>query len=93
MTNEELVMSEAYDVLSYAEGPLTTAQLQKRLTHKVSQSELESMLHRTVYEQAGVAKGYTPGSFIQVDGRWSIKQLGISKDKPLTTKEFIARII
>ena len=93
MTNEELVMSEAYDILSFAEGPLTTAQLQKRLSHKVSQSELESMLHRTVYEQAGVAKGYTPGSFIQVDGKWSVKQLGISTDKEFSVKDFVGRII
>ena len=93
MANESLVMSEAYDILSYAEGPLTTAQLQKRHSHKVSQSELESMLHRTVYEQAGVAKGYTPGSFVQVDGKWSVKQLGIDKSKPFTVKEFVARII
>jgi len=93
MANEQLVMSEAYDILSMAEGPLSTAQLQKRLSHKVSQSELESMLHRTVYEQSGVAKGYTPGSFIKVDGKWSVKQLGIDKSKPFSTQDFVARII
>ncbi len=93
MTNEQLVMSEAYDILSMAEGPLTTAQLQKRLSHKVTQSELESMLHRTVYEQAGVAKGYTPGSFIKVDGKWSVKQLGIDKDTKFSPTGFISAII
>ena len=93
MTNEQLVMSEAYDILSMAEGPLTTAQLQKRLSHKVTQSELESMLHRTVYEQAGVAKGYTPGSFIKVDGKWSVKQLSIDKDTKFSPTGFISAII
>ncbi len=92
MTNEELIMSEAYDILSFAEGPLTTAQLQKRLTHKVSQSELESMLHRTVYEQAGISKGYVPGSFTQVGGKWSVKQLGMDKGTDVV-QSFITKII
>ena len=93
MSKEQLVMSEAYDILSGVEGPLTTAQLQKRLSHKVSQSELGSMLKRTVYKQSGVAKGCTPGSFVQVDGKWSVKQLGIDKSKPFSTQDFVARII
>ena len=92
MTNEERIMSEAYDILSMSE-PLTTAQLQRRLSHKVTQAELEKMLRRTVHEQEGVAKGYTPGTFIQVDDKWTIKQLGMGKDTKFTTKDFIARII
>lgn len=92
MTNEQLVMAEAYDILSMSE-PLTIAQLQRRLTHKVSRAELEQMLRRTVHEQEGVAKGYQPGTFTQVDGKWTVKQLGLSKDSKFTTKDLIARII
>jgi len=94
MTNEALIMSEAYDILAVSDEPLTTIQLQRRLTHKVSRADLDAMLNRTVFTQDGVAKGYTPGTFAKTpDGRWTVSQLGIERGKGADPASFIAAIL
>lgn len=70
---------------------MSTAQIQGKLSMKITQKELDSMLRRTVYQQSGVAKGYTPGTFIKVEGKWAVKQLGVGDE--FTPQDFIARII
>jgi len=93
MANEAQIMSEAYDVLSMSEEPLSTVQLQRQLTTKVSQADLDSMLRRTVYGQDGIAKGYTPGTFVQVDNRWSVRPLGTNPHKNTFKPESIIAAI
>ena len=90
MTNEEAVTSHIYNILAMSSEPLSAAEIGEELRPEMSAAEVNALLSKIVTQYGGIGKGYQTGSFVKVDSKWSVKQMGFGKD--VSPTDIAARI-
>jgi len=92
--NEAVITSQIYDILSMSEEPMSATEIGRELRPEMSATEVNRLLNKIITEYSGIGRGYTPGTFVKVGNRWTIKQFGITPSKTTIKPElFITAII
>jgi len=93
MTDEATATSQIYDILTTNPEPMTASEIGQELRPEMSAAEVNKLLNKIVTQYSGTGKGYQTGTFVKADNKWTIKQFGMTKDKPGVGPESIIMAI